>query len=415
MLKRIAPIRTGTQIEGPIGRFDLTQLRIMGENKMRSIRNLIVGVVCAMLLSTGVHAGTDLNEVGALLVFPTIVAVSEDDDSRDDDKFMMADVETFVTITNAGPDDVVLHVSYINGQAYQRNWVADSDAVWEPNPTYCYECDFQIPMSGNDTETLVITHGEFGTHIIAEDLYLDMSCPWPFGMLVVALEDEDGNTISDNVLLGEEVVVDYVAGMAFSIPAIPFQGSSNDGNREYDFDDTEYGKLPRIVAADFLAPDVQAGRDAWATLSLFTLGFERQFPPLVDCSVIGFDADEHPFSSSFQFGCWTLFDLYDISPEFYYPNLGLFNNDPHHPIGDTHGWLQLNCSVDDNPAAADGFEVDGGVHGAIIQMQAQNSTLPAGSGSAFGSAAMWGRLLYQSVTTGDDVTLILEGNAAGLN
>ena len=50
-------------------------------------------------------------------------------------------------------------------------------------------------------------------------------------------EDEDGNTISDNVLLGEEVVVDYESGMAFSIPAISFQGSSNDGNREYDFDD----------------------------------------------------------------------------------------------------------------------------------------------------------------------------------
>ena len=180
--------------------------------------------------------------------------------------------------------------------------------------------------------------------------------------------------------------------------------------------------MPRIVAADFLAPHVLEEDLAWAALSLFTLGFERQFPPLTDCSVIGFDAAEHPFSSSFQFGCWTMIDLYDISPEFYYPNLGLFGNDPNHedeehgdpPMTDTHGWLQLNCRVDQNPAAADGFEVDGGVHGAIIQMQDLDSGLPAGSRANFDSAAMWARLLYQSVTTGDAVTLILEDDALGM-
>ena len=367
----------------------------MGENKMRSIRNLIVGVVCAMLLSTGAFAGTDLNEVGALLVYPTII--TEDTVHPN----AAGALETFVTITNAGPDNVVAHISYINGD-------------WNDEYQYCYECDFEIPLTGNDTETLIITSlGSGGTHIIAEDLYLDMSCPWPYGMLVVSLEDEDGNTISDNVLLGEEVVVNYSQGTAFSIPAIPFQGSSNDGNREFAFDDTEYAKMPRIVAADFLAPDINAR--ATASLSLFTLGFERQFPPLVDCSVIGFDANEHPFSSSFQFGCWTFFDLCDISPEFCWPNLGLFNNDPHHPISDTHGWLQLNCRVDTNPGAADGFEADGGVHGAIIQGQASGTQLAAGSGIQFGSSAAWGRLLYQSVTTGDAVTLVIEDDALGMD
>jgi hypothetical protein len=359
------------------------------------MKTLVAGLAVAMLLCTGAFAGSDLNEVGALLVYPTIVAVPLNAPTA---PAGIRGVETFVTITNAGPQDVIAHVSYINGQyeSYQ----------------YCYECDFQIPLTGNDTETLVITSGPGGTHIQAEDLYLDMSCPWPWGMLVVALEDEDGNTITDNVLLGEEVVVNYANGSAFSIPAIPFQGGTGDGDRAYGFDDEEYGKMPRIVAADFLAPDVQ--QNASAMLSLFTLGFERQFPPLVDCSVIGFDANEHPFSSSFQFGCWGLWDLYQISPEFYYPNLGLFNNDPHHPISDTHGWLQLNCRVDDNPAAADGFEANGAVHGAIIQSQAGGSTLPAGSGATFGSAAMWGRLLYQSVTTGDAVTLILENPPGGL-
>jgi len=362
-----------------------------------------------MLLSTGVHAGTDLNEVGALLVFPTIVASPAAHDLGG-----MGGVETFVTITNAGPDDVVLHVSYINGQA----WMNSNDALagslggWDPNPEYCKECNFPIPLTGNDTETLVVTNGPGGTHILAEDLALNLSCPWRYGMLIVALEDEDGNTITDNVLLGEEVIVAYGAGAAFSIPAIPFQGGTGDQDRHYAFDDTEYGKLPRIVAADFLAPNVN--RSGYAHLSLFTLGFERNFPPLVDCSVTGWDADETSFSGSFQFGCWTIADLCYISPEFCWPNLGVFGTQPPTPP-DTHGWLQLNCRVDSNPLAADGFEADGGVHGAIFQTQLNGSRLAAGSGAAFQSTAKWGRLLYQSVTTGDEVTLIIEEPAGGMD
>jgi hypothetical protein len=261
----------------------------------------------------------------------------------------------------------------------------------------------------------VITNWGDGTRIVAEDLYLDLACPWRFGMLVVTLEDAElGHTITDNVLLGEEVLVNYGVGAAFSIPAIPFQGKDGgDGNRSYVFDDNEYGKLPRIVAADFLAPNID--RSGAVHLSLFTLGFERQFPPLVDCSVIGFDAEEHPFSSSFQFGCWTVADLCMISPEFCYPNLGLFDQDPDGIGPNTHGWLQLNCRVDNNPLAADGFEANGGVHGAIFQAQRSGSELAAGSGEYFGSEAHWGRLLYQSVTTGDEVELILEEPALGMD
>jgi hypothetical protein len=233
-----------------------------------------------------------------------------------------------------------------------------------------------------------------------------------YGMLIVTLEDEDENTLTDNVLLGEEVVVNYQDGSALSIPAIPFQGGAGNSDRVYDFNDVEYGKLPRIVAADYLAPNINSSGNA--LLALFTLGFERRFPPLVDCSVTGWDAHENSVSASFQFGCWALYDVCQISPEYCYPNLGLFNN-PQMPDPDTHGWLQLNCRVDSNPAAADGFEADGGVHGAIVQFQGAGSRLPAGSNTVFQSSAMWGRLLYQSVTTGDAVTLILEGPPLGLD
>ena len=385
---------------------------------MRITKTALVALAIAALLSTGASAGTDLNEDVALRVFLMIIAAPSVTNVVG-----LGGVETFVTITNAGPDDVVLHVSYINGQAYRQHVNVELGTMggFDPSPDYCRECDFPIPLTGNDTETLVITSGPGGTRIQAEDLALDLSCPWPYGMLVVALEDEDGNTITDNVLLGEEVVVNYQAGTAFSFPAIPFQGGAGNNDRHYGFDDVEYGKLPRIVAADYLAPHIN--RSGNAVLALFTLGFERQFPPLVDCSVTGWDAHENSVSASFQFGCWGLWDLYDISPEFYYPNLGLFGNNPHHddedhgdpPTDDTHGWLQLNCRVDTNPAAADGWEADGGVHGAIFQGQRGGSVLAAGSGATFGSAAQWGRLLYQSVTTGDAVTLIIEETHSGMD
>ena len=40
--------------------------------------------------------------------------------------------------------------------------------------------------------------------------------------------------------------------------------------------------------------------------------------------------------------------------------------------------------------------------------------MAAGSRIPFGSDAWWGRLLYQSVTTGDDATLILEEAPLGM-
>jgi hypothetical protein len=343
----------------------------------------------ALLLGSAIDLrASDLNEVGALLVYPAIVAVPG--------------TETLVTITNAGPELVLAHFNYINGDDGPES------------EGYCAECNFQLELTGNDTETLVVRRdsGSGGTVLVAEDSGLEFSCPFPYGMLVVTQEDGTlfpWNTLTHNVLLGEQVLVDHEAGSAYSIPAIPFQGGTTDADfRNYDFDDQEYSKLPRVVAADFLAP--RSDGSSSAVLTLFTLGFERQFPPLTDCSVIGFDAEEHPFSSSFQFGCWKVTDLCSISPEFCYPNLGLFDENPEGIGPNTHGWMQMSCRVDSNPAAGDGFEADGGVHGAIIQYQTAGSTMPAGSGDPVGTPAAWGRLLYQSVTTGDAVTLHIQAH-----
>ena len=189
-----------------------------------SRRTAVLALLVPLAVESPVLAGTSLNEVGALLVYPIIIG--------------SAVQETFVTVTNAGPSAVVAHVAYING---------DTTPISEGGAGYCYECDFDLPLSGSDTETLVITKTPSGIAIQSEDLNLSLSCPFPYGMIVLSLEDVDGNVLTENVLLGEEVVVDYATGTTYSIPAISFQGG-NGGNsdREYSFDDQEYSKLPRV-------------------------------------------------------------------------------------------------------------------------------------------------------------------------
>ena len=116
-----------------------------------------------------------------------------------------------------------------------------------------------------------------------------------------------------------------------------------------------------------------------------------------------------------------MFSLEDISTEFAWGNLGatycddedgLFDRfDENAAYCDEHGWLSLNCRVDDD---ADGtFDADGGVHGAIIQTATQElldrAGMPEGQVGTNPIDGAWSRLLYQSVTTGSSVTLHLEG------
>jgi hypothetical protein len=350
------------------------------------MKKLLTGAALLLLCAGSAFAGTNLNEVGAVLIYPAVVTL---DDANP------GNVETFVTITNAGGDDVNVHMAYINGDTSDR---------------YCYECDFDIPLTPYDTETLLITHGPTGILVTAMDSGVTASCDWPYGFLVATVErrmqgDDHALTHTGNVLLGEQVVVNYTKGWAFSIPAISFQGRVGDRDRRLMFDNVEYSKLPRYVAADFLAPNLPGqGMGIFnADLILMTPHFIRQYPPEVDCSVNGFDAEEFPVSGSFQFGCWTVKSLCDISSEFCYPNLGQFAHDNHE-----HGWLHLHCRVDGSTL--------GGVHGAIVQTVAGGQQLrreqPEGPYTT--SWAAWGRLLYQSVTAGDSVRLVLEAPYGGM-
>jgi hypothetical protein len=327
-----------------------------------------------------VRAGIDLNEVSAFLVFPGVAATARG-----------TVVETFLTITNTSTDSIIAHVAFINGNEYDRFG------------RYCYECDFDVPMTGLDTETLVLTRVGDVTHILNLDTGASRSCSQFIGFVTVDVEDSSHNVLTDNILLGEEVVVDYTNGAALSVEAISVQGDVGNGDRYFQFDGKEYRKFPSVVGGDFLAPDYQGPLQA--ALVLFTLAFDRQFPPITDCSVIGFDAFEEQFSESIQFGCWTVRELEDISPEFAYPFLGASFDEQE------HGWFHLDCTV--FGTGSNGI-VDGCVHGAIAQYAFAGSDLRrnADSPTLLGAAA-WARLLYQSGTVGDEMTLRLEAPVGG--
>jgi len=346
---------------------------------MRKSKLFVAGLAMVLAFSFGAaKAGIDLNEVGAFLVYPGVAATVNN-----------AQVETFLTITNTSSDSIIAHVSFINGNPWDYR--------------YCYECDFDVPMSGLDTEVLVLTRENHVTIIRNLDTGAQRSCAQFIGFVTVDVEDADHNVLTDNILLGSEVVVDYTNGAAMSVPAISVQGESGNGDRTFAFDGSEYRKFPSVVGADFLAPDYDGPLSA--DLVLFTLAFDRQFPPLTDCSVIGFDAYENQFSNSFQFGCWTIIGLEDIDPEFAYPYLGA-NFDLNE-----HGWLQLTCTVF---GTGENGVVDGGVHGAITQYAQPGAVLRRETGGpALANAAAWSRILYQSGTVGDAMSLRLEAPARG--
>jgi hypothetical protein len=344
--------------------------------------------VTAVAAGGGVFAGANQNEVAALLVYPAVIALDDVGSSW----------ETYLTVINAGSSHVVSHIAFIDGD--------------EAGQDYCSECNFSFPLTPSDTEVLVVAHTPFGVTIEAEDGTLAVACPMRFGMVTLHAESPAGVVATDNVLVGQEVVVNYSLGFAYSLPAAAVQGGNGgDGDRRLQLDGTELARLPRIVGTDFLAPDLAGG--IRADLVLFSLGFRSGRPPRVDCDVTGFDAAEHAFSRSFLTGCWSIADLCDVHPEFCYPNLGQFACTPGVDC-DTHGWLLLDCRVDSEPNGS--FEANGGVLGAIVQTAGAGARVRRNdpSSPALPHAEAWGRLFHQSATTGHPVTLQLVAGGSSL-
>ncbi len=304
-----------------------------------------------------IHYGRPLLDptaAGTFLVFPDVVAASDAEGGR---------LDTVLTIRNVSSRSVIAHVSFLDGD--------------RRDSTYCYECDFDAPLGGYGTARLLVSRSGPLTKLRNLDTNATRSCSHRMGFVTVDVEDRTHRVLTDNVLKGSQVVHSHATGSSFSVPALPIQGGTGDGDRTFAFDGGEYRRLPAFVETDFVAPD--RGGPVTATLVLFTVGFRRQSPPLVDCSVIGQGHPRGgPLSSSFQFGCFTSVKLEDVDPELAYPDLG-----------SERGRLRLTCTVHGTGAGA---PVEGGVHGILVQSD---------------GAHAWGSLLEASPSAGCPATLEL--------
>ncbi len=289
---------------------------------------------------------------GAFLVFPTIP--------------VRAGVTVVADITNTSPtEDRVVHAGLIDGST-------------------CSSCDFSLPILAGETMTWSIELNGTGQLDVTldSDGSLLATCPGAAGFLLVYLEDDFGSVLLDNVLVGEETVIDFSNQYAYSIPAVSLQGAGGPGPGlpEFDFDGTQFSRLPFDLTFDYLIPSGEFGLD----LALFTLGYREGRPPGGTCKLTAFDdqgnpawgVDEFgdPLPRWIRFGCWGRISLAAALAESSTPT----------------GSARLECEVD---SECDGsVDAAGGIHGAIVQ------TL---QGAAFG------RLLDAGSAPGDPVTLSL--------
>jgi hypothetical protein len=244
---------------------------------------------------------------------------------------------------------------------------------------FCYECDFDVPMRSRSTITLVVSRVGELTRIRNLETGSTRYCAHRIGFITVDAEDASRRVVTDNVLAGKQTVVNSTAGTSYVVPALAIQGKKGDGNRTFAFDGAEYRKLPAYLDAEFeVAGD--------SRLVLFTLGFRRQQPPLVDCSVIG-RALPHggQFSSSFQFGCHASIPLGEIDPEL---------TDPH--LGSDRGTMRISCTV--YGTGGSGI-AGGGVHGILVRSD--------------GAGLVEGALLEASPSAGCPTTFRLTDPALG--
>jgi hypothetical protein len=237
------------------------------------------------------------------------------------------------------------------------------------------------------------------------------------GILFIAAADPaTGKTISEDLLFGDSVVVDTTLGQAYSFGAIPFQAGNgfNNGNKVYSFDGQEYAKFPSVVATNFIAPASDPTTRINAELILFTLDGTTGNPtaPRVAVAGLGYNDDEVPFDFQWEFDCFDIVRLQDMSANFDQTFLGSLS-----------GHLQLVAQ----PVGTPGTDVhdaqfgDGNnsrrrpVHGWIVQNVLAGQTVVLGtettnplpgqptatqptSRTITGGPAAWGRPLAQGRT-----------------
>ncbi len=377
-------------------------------------------VLLAAMAAAGITAGAasaqnlDLDEMAAALTLPVITGgqgpntlkLSVGDIIVANDRGITLD-----TVTNGRSTPVLLRVDVISGDPTGPlggdRWQSDS---------------FDCLLTGRETTTFLFIPSAAGSIVFVE-------CSTPFAttgpfadnkflglraangvMFVAAADPATGKTVSEDLIFGDAIVVDVVLGQAYSFGAIPFQAGNgfNNGNKVYSFDGQEYAKFPSVVATNFIAPDLQAPASTLnAELILFTLDGTtgNPQPPRVAVAGLAYNDDEVPFDFQWEFDCFDIVHLTDMSQNFAQTFLGSLsghlqlvpqpvgtpgtdvhdaqfgdgNNSRKRPV---HGWIVQNVLVG-NP---------------VVRPNQPNVVQQANIPAAMPGNAAWGRPLAQGRT-----------------
>jgi hypothetical protein len=386
-------------------------------------------VALATLVATGLAAGANasggsnlnLDEMAAALALPIITGAYSGNDikgSTGDVVITSQSAVTLATITNGKLDAVRLKLDLISGDPSTRHG-GDS---WQSTS---FECD----LTGRETTTFVFMpaggadqgrpgDGRSQLYVECSDLARGKTDGSPRalftnvqnGVLFAAVADPlSGDVISEDIIFGDAVVVDFAQGQAYSFEAIAFQGvqGQNDGNKVYRFDNEEYSAFPSVLAANFIAPR-DSGLNAELILITLDGGTGNVPTPRARLGGVAYNDDEQYFDFQWEFDCFDIASLRDIDPNFEFVPGGPLG------LGSMSGHLQLVpqpvATANDAHDAeyGDGNNVRRrGVHGWIVQNVVEGAALLTGGepidgtpeiGTGVGGYTAWGRPLAQSTT-----------------
>ncbi len=402
-------------------------------------KQTLLGAALAAAVAGPVPAqNLDLDEMAAALALPVITGEFQGNTikiSDDADVFGTRAAYTLATITNGRNEAVRLKVDVISADTRDVE-NSGSDEAAEPTEDNWQSTSFECDLTARETTTFVFTPtaadrlaGNPSEEVNDQfsEVYVECSngsdtagnpqalfVGAEIGILFIAAADpETGETISEDVLFGDAVVVDIQNGHAVSFSAIGFQAgqSSNDGDKVYRFDGDEYAEFPAVLATNFIAPIIVEGDDPdlETELILFTLdGTTGNIPtPRVKVGGFGYNDDEVAFDFTWEFDCMDIVDLSDLNPNFLYtPGSGL-------GLGSMSGHLEIVPQ----PIASPGPDVHDAqygdannvrrraVHGWIIQEVDANENLvnpgdpiPGTPAVTLPAESSWGRPLAQSTT-----------------
>ncbi len=269
--------------------------------------------VCALLFciliagARAVHA--EGRNPGSLLVFPEFNNTTGH--------------HTLITLTNSNRDPsgalIRVEIVFVNGVG--------------PASTLCLETNSTVTLTPQDTLTFLVSALNPGAQQ---------------GYVYAFVKDVQGRAISFNWLIGDDLLLDGINNLDYSVEpysfrAIPSFGMPTDVDHDgiRDLNGVEYEMAPaKILVPRFLGQ----GGPYDSQLVLINLTGGAQFTALLDFLV--YNDNEEVFSHQYQFRCWSKTSLSSISSVFTQSFLATFtNNDPAELIGMPQietGWFEID-------------------------------------------------------------------------